>query len=86
VTTTAQNLPANILKDYLIISPPVEISIAHVITVIFPGVKFELFEDAVILINGISLPSYNQDRANPAAADESLSPSHNNRNVRRLYL
>lgn len=70
VTTTATGLPAGIPKDYLIISPPAFISIAHVITIVtvFPGAKFELFESTVVSANGILLPSFNQDRANPAAA------------------
>ena len=70
VTTTATGLPVGIPKDYMIISPPITISIAHVIIIVtsFPGVKFELFEGAIVSNNGIPLPSFNQDRANPAAA------------------
>lgn len=70
VTTTATGLPAGIPKDYLIISPPAFISIAHVITIVtvFPGAKFNLFESVIVSANGIPLPSFNQDRANPAVA------------------
>ena len=70
VTTTATGLPAGIPKDYMIITPPAFISIAHVITIVtvFPGAKFGLFESTVVSANGIPLPSFNQDRANPAVA------------------
>lgn len=70
VTATAAGLSAGIAKDYLIISPPISISIAHVITIVtvFPGAKFGLFENAIVSANGIPLPSFNQDRANPVAA------------------
>lgn len=70
VTTTAIGLPVGVPKDYMIISPPVFISIAHVIIIVdvSPGAKFELFESVVVSANGIPLPSFNQDRTNPAAA------------------
>lgn len=69
VTTTATGLPAGIPKDYMIATPPTLISIDHVITIVTvsPGAKFEIFEDTVTSSNGISLSSFNQDRANPAA-------------------
>lgn len=70
VTTTATGLSAGVAKDYLIVSPPAFISIAHVITIVtvFPGAIFELFESTVVSANGIPLPAFNQDRADPAAA------------------
>ncbi len=70
VTTTATGLPAGIPKNYLIISPPAAISIAHVITIVtvFPGATFELFEGAIVSAFGMPLPSFNQDRTNPVAA------------------
>lgn len=68
VTTTATGLPANIPKNYMIISPPAFIT--HVITIVtvFPGAKFELFESTIVSANGIPLPAFNQDRANPTAS------------------
>jgi hypothetical protein len=70
VTATAAGLPAGIPKDYLIISPPAAISIAHVITIVTvsPGATFEFFEGAIVSANGIPLLSFNQDRTNPAPA------------------
>ncbi len=70
VTTTETGLSAGISKNYLIISPPAFISIAHVITIIdvIPGATFELFEDTVTSSNGTSLNAFNQDRNNPTVA------------------
>ena len=70
VTATAVGLSAGIPKNYLIISPPAAISIAHVITIVtvFPGATFEFFEGTIVSANGTPLPSFNQDRANPAVA------------------
>ena len=70
VTTTATGLPAGVPKDYMIISPPAFISIAHVIIIVtvFPGATFQIFESAIVSANGIPLSSFNQDRANPTAA------------------
>lgn len=35
---------------------------------VFPGAKFNLFESVIVSANGIPLPSFNQDRTNPAVA------------------
>lgn len=70
VTTTAQNLPAGIPKNFVIKSPPATISIAHVISIIdvAPGAIFEFFEDTVTSSDGTPLGSINQDRNNPVIA------------------
>lgn len=69
LTTTAQNLPANIPKYYFGTSPPIQISSAHVIFIITvnPGAVFELFEGAVAS-GGTQLFSVNNDRNDPVLA------------------
>jgi len=69
-TTTAQNLPAGIPKNFMILSPPAAISIAHVITIInvTPGATFEFFESTVTSSDGTLLNAFNQDRNNPVLA------------------
>ena len=69
LTTTAQNLPANIPKYYFGTSPPAQIVTAHVIFIITvnPGAIFELFEGA-IASGGTQLFSINNDRNNPVLA------------------
>ena len=66
LTTTAQNLPANIPKYYFGTSPPIQIATAHVIFIITvnPGAIFELFEGAVAS-GGTQLFSVNNNRNNP---------------------
>ena len=69
LTTTAQNLPANIPKYYFGTSPTAQIVTAHVIFIITvnPGAIFELFEGA-IASGGTQLFSINNDRNNPVLA------------------
>lgn len=70
VSAIAENLPAGVPKNYMILSPPAAISIAHVIIIInvTPGATFEFFENANISDNGTPLGSINQDRNNPIIA------------------
>ena len=70
VTATAQNLLAGIPKNFMILSPPATISIAHVISIInvTPGAIFKFFEDTVTSSDGTILGSVNQDRNNPVIA------------------
>lgn len=70
VSAIATGLPVGVPKDYMIISPPVTISLAHVITIVnvTPGATFQLFEDTLVSANGIPLGSINSDRNNPTIA------------------
>jgi hypothetical protein len=70
VTAIDEKLPAGVPKNFMILSPPVFISIAHVISIInvTPGATFEFFEDTVTLNDGTPLNAFNQDRNNPVAA------------------
>lgn len=70
VTATAAGLSVGVAKDYLIISPPATISIAHVIIIInvTPGATFEIFEDTITSSDGTPLGAVNQDRNNPVIA------------------
>lgn len=65
-TTTAQNLPAGIPKNFMI-SPPATTPAIHIISIInvTPGAIFEFFEDTITSNDGIRLNAFNQDRNNP---------------------
>lgn len=54
VTATAVGLSVGVAKDYLIISHPAAISIAHVISIInvTPGATFQFFEDTITSSKG----------------------------------
>lgn len=66
----AQNLSARVPKYYMIISPPVTVSIAHVIirVSVNPGATVEVLEEAIVSNNGTSIGSVNMDRNNPVIA------------------
>lgn len=64
VTSTAIGLPAGIPKDFIALSPPAAISLAHAIFIITvsPGAKFEIFEDTVVSNIGTPVPAINSNR------------------------
>lgn len=64
VTSTVIGLPAGIPKDFIAVSPPVTISLAHAIFIVTvsPGAKFEIFEETVVSNIGTSVPAINSDR------------------------
>lgn len=67
VTKTITGLPAGIPKDFIALSPPVEISLAHAIFIVSvsPGATFQIFEDTVVSNLGAPVGTVNSDRNNP---------------------
>lgn len=67
VTSTSTGLPAGVPKDFIALSPPASVSLAHAIFIVTvdPGATFQIFEGTVVSSLGTPVGTVNSDRNNP---------------------